>query len=281
MNNRLAGRRAARNVRALCRAGGEPVREDHRPHRDPARTSTNIRSCRIAAGTSISSRISLLDVYAHFPGGQRQGAGAPALFRAGRERDSESRALVYTVRRLPRRRTVEEKRYGASSDYTGTDMFISFGEPARQSKDDDSVAELSVRALCSNRHLTEHLPVGEGGADFRLLDDVTLDVICIRGPTPPREPVVGQLRSRSETAHTGTVTWRLINMLSLNHLGLVERGGGQNAAVAARNAVAVRRPVGQRDRTQDPRRAQRRQPGGGAARAQRTGSGIARGIEIM
>ena len=78
-----------------------------------------------------------------------------------------------------------------------------------------------MRALCSNRHLTEHLPVGEGGADFRLLDDVSLDVICIAGPTPPREPVVSQLRSRSETAHLGTVSWRLINMLSMNHLGLV------------------------------------------------------------
>ena len=40
--------------------------------------------------------------------------------------------------------------------------------------------------------------------------------------------MVAQLRSRSETAHTGVVTWRLINMLALNHLGLVERGGGRN-----------------------------------------------------
>ena len=61
--------------------------------------------------------------------------------------------LFYTVRRLPRRRTVEEKTYGASSDYTGTDMFISLGEPAGI-EDDGGVAELSVRALCSNRHLT-------------------------------------------------------------------------------------------------------------------------------
>ena len=106
-------------------------------------------------------------------------------------------------------------------------MFISLVEPAGID-DEGAVAELSVRALCSNRHLTEHLPVGEGGADFRLLDDVALTVLCVAGPTPPREPVVAQHRSRSETAHTGTVTWRLINMLSLNHLGLVERGAGKN-----------------------------------------------------
>jgi type VI secretion system protein ImpG len=136
--------------------------------------------------------------------------------------------LFYTVRRLPRRRSAEERRYGAASDYTGTDMFISIvglGEV----RDEPGVAELSVRALCSNRHLTEHLPVGEGGADFRLLEDVTLDIVCVAGPTPPRGPVVGPLRSRTETAHTGAVTWRLINMLSLNHLGIVHRAAGKSA----------------------------------------------------
>ena len=131
------------------------------------------------------------------------------------------------MRRLPRRRTFEEKRYGTASDYTGTDMFISLSEPAGI-EGEAGVAELSVRALCSNRHLTEHLPVGESGADFRLLDDVTLDIVCLAGPTPPREPVIAQHRTRSETMYTGTVAWRLINMLSLNHLGLIERGAGKN-----------------------------------------------------
>jgi type VI secretion system protein ImpG len=41
--------------------------------------------------------------------------------------------------------------------------------------------------------------------------------------------VVKQLRSRTETVHTGAATWRLINMLSVNHLGLTHRGAGQNA----------------------------------------------------
>ena len=113
-------------------------------------------------------------------------------------------------------------------------MFLSLTEPAGV-HDEVSVAELSVRALCSNRHLTEHLPVGEGGADFRLLDDIALDVICVAGPTKPREPVVSQHRSRSEIAHTGTVAWRLINMLSLNHLGLVERGAGKDGEALREN----------------------------------------------
>ena len=173
-----------------------------------------------------------MNVFAHYRRRTRQGAGAAALlgFDGRHSGQRPTQDVFYTVRRLPRRRTSEERRFGTSSDYTGTDMFISFGEPGEIDGQGATAVELSLRTLCSNRHLTEHLPVGEGGADFRLLDDVTLDVICVAGPTPPREPVVSQLRTRSETAHQGTVAWRLVNMLSMNHLGLVERGSGKNAA---------------------------------------------------
>jgi type VI secretion system protein ImpG len=218
----------------------------------------------------------LLDVYAHYPGGQEKVPVHP-LYAASL--DGRSAGLYYTLRRLPRRRTVEEKRLGISSDYTGTDMFISLSESGG---DDEAsgIAELSVRALCSNRHLTEHLPIGAGGADFRLVEDFTLNIICAAGPTPPREPIVAQLRSRSETAYTGTVTWRLVNLLSTNHLGLVERGAGRNGhalremlamfaemtdSVTERRIRAIRnvdsRPIVRRLR-------------------QRSGIGAARGIEI-
>jgi len=168
----------------------------------------------------------VLDVYAHYPGGREKVPVQP-LYSApdGSGTDAD---LFYTVRRTPRRRSAQERRFGSASDYTGTDIFLSLSEPAGI-EDETSVAELSVRALCSNRHLTEQLPVGEGGADFRLIDDTSLDIVCAAGPTPPREPVVGQLRSRSETAHTGAITWRLINLLSLNHLGLVQHGAGRGA----------------------------------------------------
>jgi type VI secretion system protein ImpG len=220
----------------------------------------------------------LVDVYAHYPGGRDKVPVKP-LYSASLEGAQHDSGLYYTVRRLPRRRTVEEKRIGMSSDYTGTDMFISLS--ALGGEDEDSaIAELSVRAFCSNRHLTEHLPIGVGGADFRLLDDFTLDLACVAGPTTPREPIVTQLRSRGETAHTGTVTWRLVNMLSTNHLGLVERGGGRNA-LALRETLAMfaemtdsvteRRVRGVRN--VDSRPIVRRL-------RQRSGVGAARGIEI-
>lgn len=220
----------------------------------------------------------LLEVYAHYPGGREKVPVQP-LYSASLDAPQHISGLNFTVRRLPRRRTVEEKRSGMSSDYTGTDMFISLS--ALGGTDDDAaVAELSVRALCSNRHLTEHLPIGTGGADFRLVDDFTLDLLCSAGPTLPREPIVTQLRGRSETAHTGTVTWRLVNMLSTNHLGLVERGAGRNARALREtlsmfadmnDAVTERRIAGVRN--VDSRHIVRRI-------RQRGGVGVARGIEI-
>lgn len=220
----------------------------------------------------------LLEVYAHYPGGREKVPVQP-LYAASLDMPQQTSSPSYTVRRLPRLRTVEEKRGGIASDYTGTDMFISVS--ALGGVDDDSaIAELSVRALCSNRHLTEHLPVGAGGADFRLIDDVSLDLVCVAGPTPPREPIVAQLRSRSETANTGAVAWRLVNMLSTNHLGLVERGAGRNAQALRetlsmfadlRDVATERRIRG--IRSVDSRPIVRRV-------GQRSGVGVARGTEI-
>jgi type VI secretion system protein ImpG len=171
----------------------------------------------------------VLDVYAHFPAEQDKVPVRP-LYSASMDKIGGAvEDLFFTARRLPRRRTVEEKARGETSDYVGTDMFISLLEPG-ELNGAKSAVELSVRALCSNRHLTEHLPVGQSGADFRLLDDTSLTLVCVAGPTRPREPVVSQIRSRSEISSIGVVTWRLINMLSLNYLGLVDRGAGKNAA---------------------------------------------------
>ena len=220
----------------------------------------------------------LLEVHAHYSGGGEKVPVQP-LYSASLGTAQPMSGPCYTVRRLPRRRTVEEKRLGVSSDYTGTDMFISLSELGG-TDDDSAIAELSVRALCSNRHLTEHLPIGSGGADFRLIDDSSLDIVCVAGPTPPREPIVTQLRSRSETAHTGTVSWRLVNMLSTNHLGLIERGAGRNAQAlretlsmfADMNDVATERRI-RGIRTVDSRPVVRRV-------RERSGVGAARGIEI-
>ncbi len=220
---------------------------------------------------------SILDVHAHYVGGREKQKVAPLY--SSPEGASPASGLLYTQRRLPRRRSAAERREGRASDYTGTEMFISLVEPATIAEA-HAVAELSVRALCSNRHLTEHLPTGAGGADFRLIDNVALDIACLAGPTPPREPIVTQLRLRSETASTGVVTWRLINLLSLNHLGLVQHGAGRNGE-ALRELLALFADLsdGATERrirgikSVDSRPVVRRFP-------QRAGTGAARGLEI-
>lgn len=167
----------------------------------------------------------VLNVFAHIPGVTQKVAVEP-LYSAAAGRSASG--LCYTVRRLPRRRTVEERKYGQKSDYTGTDMFLSLGERS-DPEEVNRVAELSVQALCTNRHLTEHLPVGEGGADFRLLDDVDLELRCVAGPTRPREPTMTAMVGKTDGASIGDIAWRIVNMLSLNHLGLVERAAGEGA----------------------------------------------------
>ncbi len=218
----------------------------------------------------------LTSVIAHYRGGADAAPVRP-LYSA--ESESAGRgALSYAIRRMPRRRTAREEKYGASSDYIGTDMFIALTEGA--GGDERPIAELSVTALCSNRHLTEQLPVGQGGADFRLIDNTAIDLHCVAGPTRPREPIVAQLRSRSESAYAGKITWRLINLLSLNHLGLVERGAGRNAQ-ALRETVSMfadlsdsaveRRIRGLRSVDSRPIVRRIRQAGG---------VGVARGVEV-
>ncbi|MEO6783190.1 MAG: type VI secretion system baseplate subunit TssF [Bradyrhizobium sp.] len=220
----------------------------------------------------------VLEVYAHYPGGREKVPVRP-IYSASLNDTQAASHTCFSIRRLPRRRTVQEKRTGISSDYTGTDMFLSLSELGGID-DQDAIAELSVRALCSNRHLTEHLPIGVGGADFRLVDDFTLDLVCVAGPTPPREPVIRQLRSRSETAHTGTVTWRLVNLLSTNHLGLVERGAGRNAE-AVRETLSIFAEMAD-SATERRIRGVRHVDSRPIVRRirQRSGVGVARGIEI-
>ena len=176
----------------------------------------------------------ILDLTAHFAGGRERAPVLP-LYSATRDGLAEP-DFCYTVRRLPRRRSEEERRFGLPTSYIGTEMFISLVEPAGLD-DKRAIVELSVRALCSNRHLTEHMPVGPG-LEIRLLDATEVGVQAVAGPTAPRGPVVAPVRGRHENLSRGAVAWRLINMLSLNHLGLVERGAGANA-LALRETLAM------------------------------------------
>src|SRR5262249_27485978 len=161
------------------------------------------------------------NVFAHIPG-RPQKVVVESLYTAAAGRSATG--LFYTTRRLPRRRSAQERKYGQTSDYTGTEVFISLGQRAN-SENVHQVAEISVQAFCTNRHLLEFLQVGEGGAVFRFLADTALEVRCAAGPTRPLEPILTTMAGRTEEASPGDIAWRIVNMLSLNHLGLVQRAG--------------------------------------------------------
>jgi type VI secretion system protein ImpG len=163
---------------------------------------------------------SIVDVYAHYPGRKDKVPVYP-LYSQPTENIRPSDALYYTIRRLPRRRTSEERRSGAVSAYVGTDLFISLFEPAGID-DRERVRELSVRALASNRHLADQLPVGDAGADFYLVDDTSIQLRCVSGITSARESLVTLERRRTDAAPFGATQWKLINFLALNHLGIVD-----------------------------------------------------------
>jgi type VI secretion system protein ImpG len=162
----------------------------------------------------------VLDVFAHYPG-RRDKVPVFPLYSQPTENIRPSDALYYTVRRLPRRRSSEERRSGALSAYAGTELYLSLYEPSGLD-DRERVRELSVRALASNRHLADQLPIGDAGADFYLVDDTSIPLKCVTGITKARESLVTLERRRTEATPFGAIQWKLINFLAFNHLGIVD-----------------------------------------------------------
>lgn len=216
----------------------------------------------------------ILEVYLHYPGRSEKRMVKP-LYRLELEQGSANE-IGYTARRLARKRSNEERKFGASSDYVGTDMYISVTPPAPE-VETGGMLELSVRAMCSNRHLAEHLPVGQGGADFKFTEDTALDVVAAIPPTRPREAPLAQKHDTADHPGMGPVAWRLINMLSLNHLGLKEPDARAIREILSMFADLTDSSIDRRIRgirSIECRAVIRRLQ-------QRTGVGAARGMEIV
>jgi type VI secretion system protein ImpG len=170
----------------------------------------------------------VLSVAAH-RSGQSDRIPVYPLYSSPEDQAAHSSALFFTIRRMQRRRTSDENKYGLRSDYMGTDMFLTLVGHERAADEGEEIAELSVRALCSNRHLPEHLPVGETGADFIFLENDQIRIRAVGQPTHPREPLISGIADRARPNFAGENAWRLINMVALNHLGLVETRAGRDA----------------------------------------------------
>ena len=77
------------------------------------------------------------------------------------------------------------------------------------------LAQLDVKALCTNRHLPIQLVTRQGRTDFRLnLFAPVSSIRCIVGPTVPKP------------AHPdGEIAWRVVSHMSLNYLSLLNAAG--------------------------------------------------------
>jgi type VI secretion system protein ImpG len=122
--------------------------------------------------------------------------------------DSQPQAY-YALHRLPRVVSSKQQRDGQRSGYIGSELYIAIvdGEAAPHRNE---LCQLSVDTLCSNRDLPLLMPLGKEDSVFSLESSTPVKQIrCIGSPTRPRPAVAG-----------GTVSWRLINHLSLNYLTL-------------------------------------------------------------
>ena len=125
----------------------------------------------------------------------------------------------YILQRQPRVVSSKQQREGQRSSYIGSELFISIvdGESAPYASE---LRQLAVNTLCSNRDLPLLMPLSKGSSAFSLENSTPVKQIrCIGAPTRPRP-----------SSADGSVSWRLINHLSLNYLSLAGEDPAQSTA---------------------------------------------------
>ncbi len=177
----------------------------------------------------------IAEVYAHYKGHQAKVRVYP-LYGLPPDGHEPSNVLYFTSSRKARRLTDKERRFGSTrARYRGTETFISLYEPP----DAEPAQRLQVKALCSNRHLTEYLPIAQGDNDFYLCEDQSVTLTCVAGPTPPRDALVDIDARSGHRSRAGDNYWRLLSYLSLSHHGIDGRGNGEQAAAALREMLSL------------------------------------------
>jgi len=117
----------------------------------------------------------------------------------------------YTLRREPRRPSERQRQHGARvPSYLGEELFLSLADPGHGPYR-ETLRQLTVGALVTNRDLPVLLPQGAAAGDrgWRLeTPGPVSSVHCLRGPTRPvsRQP-------------SGEVAWQLIAQLTRNQVG--------------------------------------------------------------
>ncbi|WKB53786.1 type VI secretion system baseplate subunit TssF [Eleftheria terrae] len=125
----------------------------------------------------------------------------------------------YSLQREPRLLSAEQKRRGARSTYIGSEVFLSLVDP-KEAPFSEDLRQLAVTALCTNRDLPLHMPLGMGKTDFML--DMAAPVESVRALKGPSRP--------HSAIREGAMSWKFVNQLSLNYLSLVDTDEREGAA---------------------------------------------------
>ncbi|CAN5907421.1 type VI secretion system baseplate subunit TssF [soil metagenome] len=159
----------------------------------------------------------LLEVKGHGAGSGTERNFVPMYAAYGSETSEHD--AYYCLQREPRLASTKARHQGARSSYIGSEAFVSLVDPQEAPYAGD-LRQLSVRAICSNRDLPLHMPIGLGRSDFTL--DISAPVDEIRVASGPSKP--------SSRIRDANLVWRFVNHLSLNHLSLTDTDPEQGAS---------------------------------------------------
>ena len=133
------------------------------------------------------------------------------------DRNLHARAY-YTLNRVPRTLSSREVQQGGVR-YAGSEVYLSLVDGNNAPFPPD-LQQLSITALCTNRHLPIQMPVGVGQRDFHL--DINAPVASVHALTTPTEPI--------PSLAEGEMSWRIISHLSLNYLSLIDTNAEEGAS---------------------------------------------------
>ncbi len=122
-------------------------------------------------------------------------------------------ALFYVTRLKARRLSTREQRVRRTSDYVGTETWLSLTAPGNPDII-DNLHELAVRALVTNRELPESLTF-RGESHFNVAGLPVRAASIVRAPTRPRPPL-----------GMHDAAWRIIGHLTPNYTTLVSQPDG-------------------------------------------------------
>ncbi len=146
---------------------------------------------------------------------------------------SPAHRSYYTLRRQPRQLSSRSRQRGPRSSYLGHELFITLVD-GEQAPVKQSLRQLGLDLLCTNRDLPLSMPVGRQHTDFTIVVSAPVSSVrCVVGPSAP-------IPCRSD----GSYAWRFISHLGLNYLSLTDTDAAQGAA-ALRELLRLYVPSGE------------------------------------